>query len=182
MSIYHKYTLTRCIPVQTVHNCSACGRRNIKSQYLKVSSVYTSKGVWTNRGIQKREESAVRTMDKDTDKLLEKAKNITAKSKFYLLNMDGTCSGCGHREPWGRMKLRPLEIACSVFGTIGAFCLIFTLFKLFDKQPLSSISPVVFVFIGLGLAAFIAKYGWILIQKIKVKKLPESSLPKVINL
>lgn len=182
MGIYRQYTLREAVPVITTHKCSQCGEVNIKKQFLTAEAAYNDKGAFTQSRMHRREYEAKESLEEQTKQLIKKVNNIDANSNFYRFDFDGKCAKCGHVEPWGKMKIKVIEVISNIVGVICIFDFLFMLLTILESgSGIYDIPVPMYVILAIGVFVFGAKYGWILLQKLKLKNYPTESLPKPIG-
>ena len=166
----------------TVHKCSKCGATNLKRQFLISEAAYNDRGLPSKKTLARRENAAREDLANSTKEMLDEAYHIDADTDFYRLDLDGKCDKCGNIEPWGRMKLKSLELVTTIVGVICVFDFLFMLLVLMESSSgLEDVPYPMYIVLGAGALVFGVKYLWIMIQKLKLRNYPSESLPKVIK-
>lgn len=168
---YVQYTIKNNQGVIVVYRCSKCGEINVTVQRLTSQAMYTSKGTWTKKGLEKRENAAKNVLKERAAEVLSKAKGTIRIKDYKELNLRGVCSKCHHKEPWSRIISPIVEVLCYFGALIGIATVFFALNGAINFTTVLTLLACA--------VPFAWKYGKIVICEKKISLLDEENLPKV---
>lgn len=184
MQFINRYTLTRDIPVVTVHRCSSCGELNyIKQTLCATATYYERNSLLRRRAAEDNEPDSEKRLDEASVALLGEAEDITADSDFFSLDLCGRCKSCGNTEPWAMVKNKVVEYLFSGAAAVGII-VIMMIIGIFCSNGYSFSGIPLFLYIIPAACALVALvrpiWRFAVTQRLK-RNYPSESLPRLVN-
>lgn len=126
---YTVYTKKKIIILPVAFKCECCGEYNVVDNPFLIEASYNSKGVFTKKGLEKREERANEELESKQNALFQEITEKTNEKNVKNTGYICVCPNCKTVPKWSQFRNKKLDKVVNVIGCIALliaayFCLL----------------------------------------------------------
>ncbi len=174
---YQVYTKSAIVKFPVIFKCEHCGKYNVAINPFLIQSSYSDKGAFTQKAIDKREQTADTELLVKQQNLFNKITDETAKRKVKNTGYVCTCSKCHTVPKWSNFRNKKLDKACNIAIVISILISAFLTLGILENDY--SVLPYFLIPIGLIFATCIPRAIIYSRKSTKVKNLNKEYMPIV---